>query len=47
MTGPILGQLYQQVLNEYEQILTKSKPTGEKDEEGEGREVVQDQPGGW
>ena len=36
-------------MNEYERISTKSKPTGEGDEEeeeGEGREVVQEQPGG-
>ena len=32
-------------MNEYERISTKSKPTGE-DEEGEGREVVKEQPGG-
>ena len=32
-------------MNEYERISTKSKPTGEGDEEGEGREVVQEQPG--
>ena len=31
--------------NEFQQ---KSKPTGgEEGREGEGREVVQDQPGGW
>ena len=33
-------------MNEYERISTKSKPTGEEGEEGEGREVVQEQPGG-
>ena len=35
-------------MNEYERISTKSKPTGEGGEEegGEGREVVQEQPGG-
>ena len=34
-------------MNEYERISTKSKPTGEGEEEGEeGREVVQEQPGG-
>ena len=35
-------------MNEYEQISTKSKPTGGNGEgEGEGgREVVQEQPGG-
>ena len=36
-------------MNEYERISTKSKPTGEDGEEeggGEGREVVQEQPGG-
>ena len=35
-------------MSEYEQISTKSKPTGEDgEEEGEeGREVVQEQPGG-
>ena len=36
-------------MNEYERISTKSKPTGEgheEEEEGEGREVVQEQPGG-
>ena len=34
-------------MNEYERISTKSKHTGEGDEdEGEGREVVQEQPGG-
>ena len=32
-------------MNEYERISTKSKPTG-GDEEEEGREVVQEQPGG-
>ena len=38
----------------YERISTKSKPTegegegeGGEGEGGEGREVVQDQPGGW
>ena len=34
-------------MNEYERISTKSKPTGDEGEEGEGgREVVQEQPGG-
>ena len=36
-------------MNEYEQISTKSKPTGDEEGEGEGedgREVVQEQPGG-
>ena len=35
-------------MNEYERISTKSKPTGEEGEGGggEGREVVQEQPGG-
>ena len=34
-------------MNEYERISTKSKPTGEDGEGGgEGREVVQEQPGG-
>ena len=37
-------------MNEYEQILTKSKPTEEEGGGGEGegddREVVQEQPGG-
>ena len=33
-------------MNEYERISTKSKPTGEDEDEGEGREVVQEQPGG-
>ena len=37
-------------MNEYERISTKSKPTGDGEEEGEGeeegREVVQEQPGG-
>ena len=34
-------------MNEYEQISTKSKPTGEEEGGGEeGREVVQEQPGG-
>ena len=40
-------------MNEYERISTKSKPTGEdggdgeeEQEEGEGRESVQEQPGG-
>ena len=35
-------------MNEYERISTKSKPTGEGDEgeDEEGREVVQEQPGG-
>ena len=35
-------------MNEYERISTKSKPTGEGEgeEEDEGREVVQEQPGG-
>ena len=31
-------------MSEYERISTKSKPTGEGGEEGEGREVDQDQP---
>ena len=31
-------------MNEYERISTKSKPT--EDGEEEGREVVQEQPGG-
>ena len=33
-------------MNEYERISTKSKPTGEDEGGGEGREVVQEQPGG-
>ena len=38
-------------MNEYERISTKSKPTGDEEGEGEGegedgREVVQEQPGG-
>ena len=36
-------------MNEYERISTKSKPTGEDEEEEDeedGREVVQEQPGG-
>ena len=36
-------------MNEYEQISTKSKPTGDGEggeEEEDGREVVQEQPGG-
>ena len=32
-------------MNKYERISTKSKPTGEGEGE-EGREVVQEQPGG-
>ena len=36
------------LVTSYERISTKSKPTGEDGEEGEGegREVVQEQPGG-
>ena len=34
-------------MNEYERISTKSKPTGEGEgEDEEGREVLQEQPGG-
>ena len=37
------------LVTSHERISTKSKPTGEEEEEGgeeEGREVVQEQPGG-
>ena len=33
-------------MNEYERISTKSKPTEDEEGEGDGREVVQEQPGG-
>ena len=34
-------------MNEYERISTKSKPTeDEEEDDDEGREVVQEQPGG-
>ena len=32
-------------MNEYERILTKSKPNEGEEEEDDGREVVQEQPG--
>ena len=34
-------------MNEYQRISTKNKPTEGEVEEGDDRQLFQDQPGGW